>query len=72
MSKLHSQFIDPFYRTSVLIRRSGALQQMFYGSPLNCPVLGFSPPFLGKTFKLQLLHHSPLALEHAQDAKDGP
>ncbi len=26
------------------IRRSGALQQTFYGSPPTCPVLGFLPP----------------------------
>ena len=26
------------------IRRSGALQQAFYGSPPPCPVLGFHPP----------------------------
>ena len=25
------------------IRRSGALQQTFYGSPAACPVLGFPP-----------------------------
>ena len=36
-------FIHSFI-TRFPIRRSGALQQTFYGSPPACPVLGFPPP----------------------------
>ncbi len=39
---LHA-FIHSFI-TRFPIRRSGALQQTFYGSPPTCPVLGFLPP----------------------------
>ncbi len=38
-----ASFIHSFI-TRFPIRRSGALQQTFYGSPPACPVLGFSPP----------------------------
>ena len=43
MDPLHCVFIHSFI-TCFPIRRSGALQQTFYGSPPTCPVLGFSPP----------------------------
>ena len=36
-------FIHPFI-TRLPIRRSGALQHTFYGSPPACPVLGFPAP----------------------------
>ena len=36
-------FIHSFI-TRFTIRRSGALQQAFYGSPPSCPVLGSPPP----------------------------
>ena len=43
--KLIHSFIHSFI-TRFPIRRSGALQQAFYGSPPSCPVLGFPPPML--------------------------
>ena len=36
------------------IRRSGALQQTFYGSPPACPVLGIPPPCSWKLCKMQV------------------
>ena len=38
-----ARFIYSFI-TRLPIRKSGALQQTFYGSPPNCPVLEFPPP----------------------------
>ena len=70
MSESHSLSIQTYHCTSVLIRRSGALQHM---AALQI-ALSWEPcpPFMGKTFELQLLHHSPLVLGNAQDAEDGP
>ena len=34
-------FVYSSFTARLLIRRSGALQQTFYGSPTACPVLGF-------------------------------
>ena len=70
MSESHSLSIHTYHCTSVLIRKSGALQQM---AALKI-ALSWEPcpPYMGKTFELQLLYHSPLVLGNAQDAEDGP
>ncbi len=41
---------NSWFITRFPIRRSGALQQTFYGSPPTCPVLGFSPPCEWKAY----------------------
>ena len=70
MSESYSLSIHSYHCTSVLIRRAGALQHMaalqIASSWEPCP------PFMGKTFELQLLHYSPLVLGNAQDAEDRP
>ena len=65
MSESHSLSNQTYHCTSLLIRRSGALQHIALSWEL-------CPPFMGKTFELQLLHHSPLVLGNAQDAEDAP
>ena len=71
MSESYSLSIHSYHCTSVLIRRAGALQHM---AALQKIALSWEPcpPFMGKTFELQLLHHSPFVLGNAPDAEDGP